>query len=63
MGMTLAEWRTEMGLTEESAWEEWLQENGLEAVIPALCSDGCEVEPDGYCEHGHPSVLIAAKLL
>ena len=23
---------------------------------PALCSEGCEVEPDGTCEHGNPSV-------
>lgn len=28
-------------------------------VVPACCSSGCEVEPDGRCQHGHPSVLIA----
>ena len=51
---------------------EWLKENGYrsreelvarldisESVYPALCRDGCEVEPDGYCRHGAPSVLVA----
>ncbi len=22
------------------------------------CTDGCMVEPDGVCEHGHPTWLI-----
>lgn len=26
------------------------------AVVPALCEDGCRVEPDGECPHGHPAV-------
>lgn len=30
---------------------------------PACCDEGCEVEPDGYCEHGHPSVLVALGYL
>ena len=29
-----------------------------DSVVPACCSDGCEVEPDGRCPHGHPSVLL-----
>ena len=24
----------------------------------AEATDGCEVEPDGVCEHGHPSWLL-----
>lgn len=28
------------------------------SVVPACCSSGCQVEPDGKCQHGHPSVLI-----
>jgi hypothetical protein len=24
----------------------------------ACCEQCCEVEPDGYCEHGNPSILI-----
>ncbi len=30
---------------------------------PALCEDGCEVEPDGTCPHGHPPVLLAEGLI
>jgi hypothetical protein len=29
---------------------------------PALCDHGCEVEPDGKCCHGCPSILRAAGL-
>jgi hypothetical protein len=32
--------------------KEWM----CEAVAEA--TDGCEVEPDGVCEHGHPSWLL-----
>jgi hypothetical protein len=30
---------------------------------PALCEHGCEVEPDGKCCHGCPSILRAAGLI
>ena len=39
--------------------DEMLEEFGTESVVPALCSEGCEVEPDGRCEHGCPSLLVA----
>lgn len=32
-------------------------------VVPACCTEYCEVEPDGHCEHGQPSVLIKACLI
>jgi hypothetical protein len=33
--------------------EEWFYEDaGVEAT------DGCWIEPDGTCEHGHPSWLL-----
>ena len=35
----------------------------LASVVPACCDSDCWVEPDGYCEHGHPSVLIELKLI
>jgi hypothetical protein len=35
---------------------ETLAEWALDSVVEA--TDGCEVEPDGTCEHGHPSWLI-----
>jgi hypothetical protein len=40
-----------------------LEELVFESVVPACCSDGCEVEPDGTCEHGHPSVLLAMGVI
>jgi hypothetical protein len=35
----------------------------LDSVVPAVCIHGCEVEPDGACPHGMPSVLIALGVL
>ena len=34
-----------------------------DSVMPALCIDGCDVEPDGRCEHNCPSPLLAAGLI
>jgi len=33
-----------------------------DSVVPACCSGGCMVEPDGHCSHGHPSALEAALM-
>ena len=30
---------------------------------PALCDEGCEVEPDGICPHGCESILRAVGLI
>lgn len=55
--------------------KEFLEQDGrelvdiLEAVTmeeenaPALCTEGCEVEPDGKCPHGNPSILVAAGMI
>lgn len=29
----------------------------------AEATDGCEVEPDGRCEHGHPSWLLRLGII
>lgn len=29
------------------------------SVVPACCSEGCMVEPDGTCQHGFSSVVEA----
>lgn len=34
-----------------------------EGVIPALCTEGCEVEMDGSCPHGNPSILVALGMV
>ena len=28
-------------------------------IVPAVCDMHCSTEPDGYCRHDCPSVLIA----
>ena len=37
--------------------QEWEDEGGCEAT------DGCWVEPDGTCEHGHPSWMLRMGLI
>jgi hypothetical protein len=34
-----------------------------DSVVPACCDEECQVEPDGRCEHGNPSCLLAAGLI
>ena len=46
--------------------EEMVEEYINAGVAPPCCSccaDGCIVEPDGECPHGHPSFLIVLGLL
>jgi len=57
-------------MSERISADEVLENEGLtlnevvfESVIPACCSEGCQVEPDGVCEHGHPSVLLDMMLI
>lgn len=33
------------------------------ACVPACCSEGCEVEPDGVCVHGFKSVLLVLGVI
>jgi hypothetical protein len=50
-----------------------LQEAGYDSMVdlmeqdpltyPACCSQGCEVEMDGRCEHGFPSVVLASGMV
>jgi hypothetical protein len=40
-----------------------IEEIAFESVVPACCEEGCEVEPDGVCEHRHPSVLLALGII
>lgn len=47
-----------------STVDEYLDETGWDmSIVPALCSEGCEVEPDGSCEHGCPSLLIVLGVI
>ena len=44
-------------LPSQETLEEWMFDAGCEAT------DGCWVEPDGTCPHGHPSWLLALGLI
>jgi len=35
----------------------------LDSIVDACCSQGCVTEPDGHCEHGHPSVILYNGLI
>lgn len=40
---------------------EELEDMVLDCVVTA--ADGCEVEPDGTCEHGHRSPLLVLGMI
>lgn len=40
-----------------------LEEYGYDSVCPACCTELCEVEHDGTCEHGCPSIMIAMGVI
>lgn len=42
---------------------ELIVEYADESSVPAMCRHGCEVEPDGRCEHGCPSLLLAVGVI
>jgi hypothetical protein len=42
---------------------EFLTNECNDSIVPACCSEGCDVEPDGRCEHGHPSALLAMGVI
>jgi len=55
--------REVLALEGYASLEEWLEEHMLDDAAPACCSEGCEVEPDGRCPHGFPSILLAAGFI
>lgn len=59
----LRTFRFENGLTDPEVWTDQLGEWTFDGVCPALCTEGCEVEPDGRCEHDCPSVLLVLGLV
>jgi hypothetical protein len=61
--ISIKQYRKLNGWISETEWKGHLNDLTLDSVCPALCSYGCEVEPDGECEHGHPSVLVALGLI
>ena len=55
--------KSDYGVTTEDQWLDQLGRWMHAGIVPALCEDGCEVEPDGRCEHGHPSILLAMGII
>ena len=45
--------RAKGAIPKQSTLEKWAGDTICKAT------DGCRVEPDGICEHGHPSWLLA----
>ena len=60
MKITLKEWLTQKGLNAAEALADYSQ---LDSIYPAICSEDCQVEPDGHCPHGGPSLLLALGLI
>lgn len=53
-------------VAEELAYDdimEMLSDYSMDSVVPACCSECCQVEPDGHCPHGFPSILIKAGII
>lgn len=61
--ITVKEWKRLESLASDEDLYARLDEISSSAICPALCTEGCEVEPDGECEHGHPSVLLGMGLI
>lgn len=49
--------RLEVPSMDEFEW--WV----FDSLCEAACTCGAQVEPDGYCEHGRPSWLLAVGLV
>jgi hypothetical protein len=63
MRIKVKQWKIDNGITSEEEFQAALEEAVLDSVCPAMCSEGCEVEPDGTCEHGCPSLLLALGMI
>jgi len=61
MQITLDDWLAQNGYA--SADEALADYSEGDAVYPALCGEDCQVEPDGHCPHGAPSLLLALGLI
>ena len=61
--MTVKQWKEMYGITSQEEFLDMMHEMALEGVAEALCTDACEVEPDGTCPHGNPSILMAIGVI
>lgn len=64
--MSMSDWRAREGLQDKDEFTEFLSDCISDAVCPTLCESlDCsdDVELDGCCQHGHPSILRELGLL
>ena len=61
MQITLIEWLKRHDYT--SLDQALADYSKLEDAYPAMCTEDCQVEPDGHCPHGAPSLLLAAGMI
>lgn len=61
--LSLDAWRKREGLTDADAFLAYLRAASDDAICATLCTEGCEVECDGSCEHGHASVMLAVGVI
>lgn len=66
MRISLKQFCEDMGLepTKQALYDYIEEENiHIDSVVPAVCSEGCEVEPDGHCPHDAPSLLLKLGMI
>lgn len=63
MQISIEEWKKNEGIETEEQLMARLEEIVLKAICPVLCRECGDVEPDGHCLHGYPSVLLALNLI
>jgi len=61
--LTLDEWLEDQGFEDNEEFQEALASYNDDGIVPALCTEGCMVEPDGVCPHGRDSVLHAVGVV
>ena len=61
--ISIKQLKEDIGIETQEEWHIQLEEWMNDSMAPALCSEGCEVEPDGTCEHGFPSIFIAIGVI
>lgn len=61
--LTLDQWRVSEGLEDEDDYIERLQAITFDGICPPLCDTCGDVEPDGHCSHGFPSIMLEAGLI
>lgn len=61
MQIPLKDWLAQNGYA--SAEEARAEFSELDDLYPAICTEDCQVEPDGHCPHGAPSLLLALGMI